>query len=418
MFKFRVLLLLIALFTVIAFPVAAQEGDATEEPTAEIDAMQATAEVGATEEAPQQTQVATVRLAHFAPDAPVLVPYVNGQPSSIQDLAYPSLSGWVEIPTGSTISLIPQGAAQSEAVVGPLTISGADNWTTIVVVGSATSGTLSAYAVRENMGAIPNGCATVTVFHAIEGGPAVDVVTEDGMTLISGIGFPGSGLGNAMGGMDMGAESIATDEAGMAMTEEAGMEGDMAGGDMMSDPCASEMMGGDMDADMMATEEAGMMMTEEADMMGTEEAGMMAGNIGMMTVSSGALDCINIPMNMGMGGDMMAESAETEEADMGAEGAATEEMDMAATEEAGMDSGMAMDGAMIGSGGTSGSCGFILVVPAGSYNLQVVPTGGGDALLNLSGTQIEAGNNYFVAAVGTPDAPQVFVLSTAGTMMQ
>jgi hypothetical protein len=91
---------------------------------------------------------------------------------------------------------------------------------------------------------------------------------------------------------------------------------------------------------------------------------------------------------------------------------------MAATEEAGMDSGMTMEGAMIGSGETAAGCGFTLVVPAGSYNLQVVPTGGGDALLNLSGTQIEAGNNYFVAAVGTPDAPQVFVLSTAGMMMQ
>jgi transforming growth factor-beta-induced protein len=61
---------------------------------------------------------------------------------------------------------------------------------------------------------------------------------------------------------------------------------------------------------------------------------------------------------------------------------------------------------------------FTLDVPAGSYDLQVVPAGEtSPVVLDLPGTQLDAGMNYFVAAVGTLDAPQVVVQATDTTAM-
>ena len=51
-----------------------------------------------------------------------------------------------------------------------------------------------------------------------------------------------------------------------------------------------------------------------------------------------------------------------------------------------------------------------ITVPAASYDLSVVATGTTEpALLDLSGTVLSADNYYFVAAIGTPDAPQAFL---------
>lgn len=54
-----------------------------------------------------------------------------------------------------------------------------------------------------------------------------------------------------------------------------------------------------------------------------------------------------------------------------------------------------------------------LDVPAGSYDLQVVPTGETEpVVLDLSGTELTANMYYFVAAVGTLSDPSVVVVAT------
>lgn len=61
---------------------------------------------------------------------------------------------------------------------------------------------------------------------------------------------------------------------------------------------------------------------------------------------------------------------------------------------------------------------FDLEVGAGSYDIQVVPSGAtSPVVLDLPGTQLEAGSYYFVAAVGTLSAPQVVVKATNPMMM-
>src|SRR4051794_16836388 len=60
-------------------------------------------------------QTVRVRLANFVADSPTFVVYVNDAPSGIQNLTFPSMSGWVELPNNSvTLSFIPQGAARSQ----------------------------------------------------------------------------------------------------------------------------------------------------------------------------------------------------------------------------------------------------------------------------------------------------------------
>lgn len=55
----------------------------------------------------------------------------------------------------------------------------------------------------------------------------------------------------------------------------------------------------------------------------------------------------------------------------------------------------------------------VLNVPAGTYDLTVVPNGlVAPVLIDLTGTELEAGLSYLVAAVGTGDAPGVVVAVT------
>lgn len=188
--KFALLMFAVGLMAAMSLTSAAQ--DTTPEVTPDAGTA-ATPEAAQTEAAGgAETITTTIRLAHFAPDAPDLLAYVDGAPSGIQALSYPAVTGWVEIPAETfTIMLIPVGGAQSQAVLGPITLTrSSDQWTTIAVVGSAANNTLAAYSFTQDFSPIPENCARVTVLHAIEGAPAVDVRADDTL-LASGLGFPG-----------------------------------------------------------------------------------------------------------------------------------------------------------------------------------------------------------------------------------
>ncbi len=62
-------------------------------------------------------------------------------------------------------------------------------------------------------------------------------------------------------------------------------------------------------------------------------------------------------------------------------------------------------------GGNDGA--FTLTVPAGSYDLAVTPAGvSSPVVIDLTGTELVAGTNYLVAAVGTLADPQVALAAT------
>ncbi len=202
--RFTLFVLLLALMASAAITVSAQDTtptvtptveqtlDPTFEPTTSPNIVQPTPEFTASLDSGSTVQAVPIRFAHFASDAPALITYVNGQPGTIQDLTFGAISGWVELPVGTTLALVPQGAALSQAVVGPITVDARSSWVTIIVVGSAQAGTLQGYAVRENVTFIPENCALVTIINGIEGSQAFDLTGNDGVMLAASVGFPGT----------------------------------------------------------------------------------------------------------------------------------------------------------------------------------------------------------------------------------
>jgi hypothetical protein len=326
---------------VVMLPTMAQ--DTTPEAT-----VSATADASATQDAASATRhtpVNRIRIIYLSPDGPVLVPYVNNAPSAIQLLQAPAVTGWIELPIGTNLTLVPQGSAQSQSAFGPFSLDEHNrSWTTILIVGSAQNG-LRAYAVNENLANIPSGSARVTVFHGIEGGPAVDVMLDNGTVLASGIGFPGN--------------------------------------DNISDTVGASAI---------------------------LEAGAPEADTNQMTAT--ALDCaaINSPVTSSSGVSSPDANATAEVSAMMDANATAE---AGATTEASAGTGSTQMATM---GDTFASCGSTFDVPAGTYNIQVVPSGqSGSPLLTLGNIQLNADTYFIVAAVGTATNPQVYTVSFAGS---
>ena len=75
---------------------------------------------------------------------------------------------------------------------------------------------------------------------------------------------------------------------------------------------------------------------------------------------------------------------------------------------------LAYPGTFVTDAGVPNDGAFTFTAPADVYDLQVVPNGQTEPVIfDLAGTELMAGHYYFVAAVGTPDAPQIIVDVTA-----
>jgi uncharacterized surface protein with fasciclin (FAS1) repeats len=138
-----------------------------------------------------QAELTRVRIAHFSPDAPAVQIFINGQRSDIQTLRFGDVSGWVELLPGTySIAVVPAGAGLDAAAIGPVNVSFAPGgWLTIAAIGSLNAGTLTVGTVNEAYRTLAADEARVTVFHAIEDAPAVDVILPDGTAIVSGLSF-------------------------------------------------------------------------------------------------------------------------------------------------------------------------------------------------------------------------------------
>lgn len=131
--------------------------------------------------------VVHVRVAHLSPDTPAVDIFVNGAPSAIKGLEYKTITDWVELPPASyTLSALPKGGIRS----GVFDLK-ADTWVTVAAIGSLKNNTLKLVAIEEDHSAVAKGRARLTVFHAIEDAPAVDVRSGD-FVIIPKLAFPGT----------------------------------------------------------------------------------------------------------------------------------------------------------------------------------------------------------------------------------
>jgi len=126
-----------------------------------------------------------VRVAHFSPDTPAVDIFVNGSPSAIKGLEFKSVTDWMELPPSQyTLSAVPKGGIRS----GIFDLE-ADTWVTIAAIGSLKDNTLKLVAINEDHSPIAKGFARLTVFHGIEGAPAVDVRSGE-FVIIPKLAFP------------------------------------------------------------------------------------------------------------------------------------------------------------------------------------------------------------------------------------
>ncbi len=135
---------------------------------------------------------ARIRVAHFSPDAPAVDVFVNNTLSGVTNLAYGSVTSWIEVAPNPALRIAVAPTGTFDYVIGPADVSLAPgSWTTIAALGSAANGTIAPAILAEDYSPLGEGEARITVFHAIEGAPAVNVFAN-GSLLVSNLGFPGT----------------------------------------------------------------------------------------------------------------------------------------------------------------------------------------------------------------------------------
>ena len=133
-----------------------------------------------------------IRVAHFSLDTPAVDVFVNGD-AAIQNLEFPTVTDWIELPAGTySLAVAPAGAGIEAAAIGPADFElPAGAYVTVAAIGSLEAGTLMPQVLVEDYSAIAEGNARVTVFHAIEDAPAVDVLAN-GNAAITALAYPGT----------------------------------------------------------------------------------------------------------------------------------------------------------------------------------------------------------------------------------
>ena len=142
------------------------------------------------------TETTLVRVAHFSPDTSTVDIYVDGE-LALSGLSYPDVTDWIEITAGTySVAVVPSGSAIEDAAIGPADFTLAANQrVTVSAIGSSEAGTLTANVFVDDYSTIAGSDtdAYITVYHAIEGAPVVDVINlDDNSVVIDGLGYPGT----------------------------------------------------------------------------------------------------------------------------------------------------------------------------------------------------------------------------------
>ncbi|MBI1259307.1 MAG: DUF4397 domain-containing protein [Chloroflexi bacterium] len=155
--------------------------EATAEPTAE-----PTAEV--TPEATPVASGAHVRFLNFSPNASS-VDVTMGAGGAQANLLFGNVSAWKDVAAGSyDVSATANGSGSTASA--SVTLS-ADEWVTLAVTGSASTGKLLVTPLVENFGALAADSARLSVFNGVEGSSSYDVQL-DGNSLVILLGYPGT----------------------------------------------------------------------------------------------------------------------------------------------------------------------------------------------------------------------------------
>ena len=142
--------------------------------------------------AEMEVETVNIRVAHFSPDTPAVDVFVDGE-AAIEGLEFPNITGWIELPAGVyNIAVAPAGAGIEAAAIGPADFTlEAGNYITVAAIGSLENGTLAPQVLVEDYSELEADFARVSVFHAIEDAPAVDILAN-GAPVVTELAYPGT----------------------------------------------------------------------------------------------------------------------------------------------------------------------------------------------------------------------------------
>jgi uncharacterized surface protein with fasciclin (FAS1) repeats len=131
---------------------------------------------------------AHIRVAHLSADAGAVDVYVNDA-LLLEGVTFGTVGDWLEVPAGAkNIAVVPTGESPENSNLKRIE---AGSWVTIAAIGLVTNDTLSLEYLVEDYSPLAEGRARVTVFHALPGAPAVDILAN-GSPLIIGLAYPGT----------------------------------------------------------------------------------------------------------------------------------------------------------------------------------------------------------------------------------
>jgi hypothetical protein len=142
-----------------------------------------------------QTNPARIRLAHFSVDASSIDLYIDGEVSNVQGLNFGDITDWYHLPSGTYEMVITAaGIAPDENTLArsELTVD-SSQWITLTVIGLVERDTVRFHRLLENASEIATGESRLSVFHAVQGIPAVDVLMNNN-PLFQFVNYPGSFL--------------------------------------------------------------------------------------------------------------------------------------------------------------------------------------------------------------------------------
>ncbi len=131
--------------------------------------------------------VGRVRFAHFSPALTTAVVFQDGE-IRYSGLRFEGVTRWSELEPGSYEFAVGGSSAIANAVISETIEVAAGDYLTLVAHGN-NNPTLT--VIAESLSDIPEGNARVTVFHAIEGAPPVDVLAN-GSPIITLLAYPGT----------------------------------------------------------------------------------------------------------------------------------------------------------------------------------------------------------------------------------
>lgn len=144
------------------------------------------------------------RIGHFAPAAPEVDVYLNGE-AAVTGLSFPEITGYVELSAGIyDVALVPAGGTLEDAVLTTQVALAENTVNLVAAIGLVEQGTLTVAAVQEEAEAPATGETRLAVFQTIPSLNAFNLTAND-ITLVQGLFYPEvfEGAGDGFASVDV-----------------------------------------------------------------------------------------------------------------------------------------------------------------------------------------------------------------------